>query len=199
MTAVGACLREGHRPASSTARGSQPALISADRRGWGGVRRGMVAGGWDSKGKSPAALPPAARGAKRLTVTGATRRFQARASLSPCREDEARRSKHHSEQRERGAQRAARVVAAGALEVFTADPPATTYTQTAKVVEKTTELKIAYNRSPKTPIPQLPEPTPAHYAFTYGSQPSQRNSVSAQSASANNTFRRSGRVSSAST
>ena len=44
------------------------------------------------------------------------------------RRDEARRSKHRSEgavATERGAQQAARVVAAGALEDFTADPPIT--------------------------------------------------------------------------
>ena len=37
------------------------------------------------------------------------------------REGEARRSKHRSEQRERGAQQAARVLAAGALAVFAVD------------------------------------------------------------------------------
>ncbi|KKF39097.1 hypothetical protein FK85_31255 [Halorubrum saccharovorum] len=37
------------------------------------------------------------------------------------REDEGGRSKHRSEQRERGAQQGLRVVAAGALKVFTAE------------------------------------------------------------------------------
>jgi len=38
------------------------------------------------------------------------------------REDEGGRSKHRSEQRERGAQQGLRVVATGALAVFTVDP-----------------------------------------------------------------------------
>ncbi|OYR45758.1 hypothetical protein DJ75_07055, partial [Halorubrum sp. Eb13] len=54
------------------------------------------------------------------------------------REDEARRSKHRSEgasATERGAQQAARVLAAGALEVFTTDPQSAIYKRAAGALE----------------------------------------------------------------
>ena len=56
-------------PPATTVRGSRsPSLRSGDRRGWRGVRCCAVAVGWDSKGQSPAAPPPATSGAKRLAA-----------------------------------------------------------------------------------------------------------------------------------
>ncbi|KKF39859.1 hypothetical protein FK85_25275 [Halorubrum saccharovorum] len=50
------------------------------------------------------------------------------------REDEGGRSKHRSEQRERGAQQGLRVVAAGALEAFSAES-SITYERAAGALE----------------------------------------------------------------
>jgi len=105
-------------------------------RGWGGMGCGCGAG-WDSKGQSPVALPPAARGAKRLAVTGAMRRLQARALLSPCREDEAHRRKDRRKRATRVTEDRSevRVLAAGALEEFTVDLQSTTYNKRAAGVQ----------------------------------------------------------------
>jgi hypothetical protein len=66
------------------------------------------------------------------------------------REDEVRRSKHRSEgavATERGAQQAARVVAAGALEVFTAKS-SITYHRAAEALEVfTAKSSITYRRA----------------------------------------------------
>jgi len=88
------------------------------------------------KGQSPVALPPAARGAKRLAVTGAMRRLQARALLSPCREDEAHRRKDRRKRATRVTEDRSEVresLAAGALEEFTVDLQSTTYKRAAGV------------------------------------------------------------------
>ncbi|RLM67589.1 hypothetical protein DVK07_12565 [Halorubrum sp. Atlit-26R] len=54
------------------------------------------------------------------------------------REDEARRSKHRSERSERGAQQAARVLAAGALAVFVVAPRSAIYKRAAGALKEFT-------------------------------------------------------------
>ncbi|OYR48461.1 hypothetical protein DJ73_19445 [Halorubrum sp. Ea1] len=83
------------------------------RRGWGGVRCGAVRSGGAQRGS---------------------------------REDEARCSKHRSEgapATERGAQQSARVVAAGALEVFIEELLATIYKRAAGALEVFIEELLA--------------------------------------------------------